>query len=294
MTADEQSRELLVVQVTSSRRGSIELSDIEVRNPAGEELVHDLGLRLTPGDAMIITGKSGTGKSTLLRSLAQLWPFSSGQMECPSGDNETMFLSQPPYVPRGDLRTVVSYPHEPGELSEGTVGGRVAALRRSARRGGRLGQGALPGEQQRIAFARLLLTRPKAIFLDEATSALDEPLEFMIYSLVRRELAPDGVRQRDAPVDGEPASQPAPGTARRGPVGVRADAGAATGARMSRCPGVDRGITCRTATYSDFVHTLTPPRGTGARGQAGPARSASPPAHAHQPRRCRGRRRTGR
>ena len=49
-----------------------------------------------------------------------------------------------------------------------------------------------PGEQQRIAFARILLTKPKAVFLDEATSALDEPLEFMIYSLVRREL-PDTV-----------------------------------------------------------------------------------------------------
>jgi vitamin B12/bleomycin/antimicrobial peptide transport system ATP-binding/permease protein len=49
-----------------------------------------------------------------------------------------------------------------------------------------------PGEQQRIAFARVLLTKPKAAFLDEATSALDEPLEFMIYSLVRREL-PDTV-----------------------------------------------------------------------------------------------------
>ena len=45
-----------------------------------------------------------------------------------------------------------------------------------------------PGEQQRVAFARILLTKPKAVFLDEATSALDEPLEFMIYGLVRREL----------------------------------------------------------------------------------------------------------
>ena len=44
------------------------------------------------------------------------------------------------------------------------------------------------GEQQRIAFARILLTKPKVVFLDEATSALDEPLELMIYGLVRREL----------------------------------------------------------------------------------------------------------
>ena len=63
---------------------------------------------------MIITGKSGAGKTTLLRSLAQLWPFTSGTMRCPAGDNETMFLSQLPYVPLGDLRTVVSYPHRAG------------------------------------------------------------------------------------------------------------------------------------------------------------------------------------
>ena len=105
------------------------------------------------------TYHSGVGPPQ--RSLAELWPFASGTMHSPSGEHETMFLSQLPYVPLGDLRTVVSYPHE-------------------------------PGEQQRIAFARVLLTEPRAVFLDEATSALDEPLEFMIYSLVRREL-PDTV-----------------------------------------------------------------------------------------------------
>ncbi len=66
--------------------------------------------------------------------------------------------------------------------------GSATAIHRPARRGERLGQGALPDEQQRIAFARILLTKPKVVFLDEATSALDESLEFMIYGLVRREL----------------------------------------------------------------------------------------------------------
>ena len=106
------------VTVAADANGVIELDDIEVRNPAGDQLVSDLNLRLEPGNAMIITGKSGSGKSTLLRSLAQLWPYTSGTMHCPLGDNETMFLSELPYVPLGDLRTVVSYPHEPGELSD--------------------------------------------------------------------------------------------------------------------------------------------------------------------------------
>ena len=104
-----------------------------------------------------------------------------------------MFLSQLPYVPLGDLRTVVSYPHEPGELPDEVLREALLAVA-LPRYVDRLDDEAdwakvlSPGEQQRIAFARVLLTKPKAVFLDEATSALDEPLEFMIYSLVRREL----------------------------------------------------------------------------------------------------------
>ncbi len=192
VTADEQSRAAAAADGRRKADGAIELDDVEVRSPAGEQLISDLSLRLNPGESMIITGKSGR-KSTLLRSLAQLWPYTSGTMHCPGGDHETMFLSQLPYVPLGDLRTVVSYPHEPGELSDDVLRAALVAVA-LPRYVDRLDEAAdwakvlSPGEQQRIAFARVLLTKPKAVFLDEATSALDEPLEFMIYSLVRREL----------------------------------------------------------------------------------------------------------
>ncbi|WKG01467.1 ABC transporter ATP-binding protein/permease [Mycolicibacterium sp. HK-90] len=200
VAADEQSRELPKLDVTKLPAGAdslVELNDVEVRNPAGEQLIDDLTLTLAAGEAMIITGKSGTGKTTLLRSIAQLWPYASGAVRCPLGDNETLYLSQVPYVPLGDLRTVVSYPHQPGELPDKALQEALlaVALPRYVDRLGEDGDWAKvlsPGEQQRVAFARVLLTKPKVVFLDEATSALDEPLEFMIYSLIRREL-PDTV-----------------------------------------------------------------------------------------------------
>lgn len=200
VTADRQSRALPRLDVADLGPGAeslVELDDVEVRNPAGEQLIDDLSLSLAAGEAMIITGKSGTGKTTLLRSIAQLWPYASGSVHCPQGDNETLYLSQVPYVPLGDLRTVVSYPHPPGAVPDEALHDALlaVALPRYVDRLDEDGDWAKvlsPGEQQRVAFARVLLTKPKVVFLDEATSALDEPLEFMIYSLVRREL-PDTV-----------------------------------------------------------------------------------------------------
>lgn len=200
VTADAQSRDLPKLDVTGlapNADGVVELDDVEVRNPAGEQLIDDLSLSLAAGEAMIITGKSGTGKTTLLRSIAQLWPYASGAVRCPQGDDETLYLSQVPYIPLGDLRTVVSYPRQPGELPDKALQEALLAVA-LPRYVDRLDEDAdwakvlSPGEQQRVAFARVLLTKPKVAFLDEATSALDEPLEFMIYSLIRREL-PDTV-----------------------------------------------------------------------------------------------------
>ncbi|AHC25976.1 MULTISPECIES: ABC transporter ATP-binding protein/permease [Mycobacteriaceae] len=197
VVANEEGRALNELTVEPCGSCPVEIRDVAVSTPTGEILVEDLNLQMQSGDTLIVTGQSGAGKTTLLRSLAQLWPFATGTLRCPEGANETMFLSQMPYVPLGDLRAVVSYPKGPDEFTDEELITALdkVALPQCARRLAEVADWVKvlsPGEQQRVAFARVLLTKPRVVFLDEATSALDEGLEFTMYDLVRREL-PDTI-----------------------------------------------------------------------------------------------------
>jgi vitamin B12/bleomycin/antimicrobial peptide transport system ATP-binding/permease protein len=191
--ANDRGRQLPEVTVEPSAHGSVELAGVEVRAPSGQRLIDPLDVRLTSGDALVVTGRSGAGKTTLLRSLAQLWPYASGTLRRPAGEHATMFLSQLPYVPLGDLRGVICYPNSPADIPEAAVHEaltKVALAPLAARLDEERDWAKVlsPGEQQRIAFARVLLAKPQAVFLDEATSALDEGLEFALYQVLRTEL----------------------------------------------------------------------------------------------------------
>ena len=117
-------------------------------------------------------------------------------------------MPQLPYIPLGDLRAVVSYPLEEGavddrEIQQALIEGRPVAPGHPASTTSRTGRRSLSvGEQQRIAFARILLSKPRAVFLDESTSAMDEGLELMLYELLRAELPDDHCGQRESPRHG--------------------------------------------------------------------------------------------
>lgn len=191
--ADEQARALPRVTAEHSADGALELRDVEVRNPAGRQLLDPLNLRLEAGDSLAITGPSGCGRTTLLRSIAGLWPYATGTVRQPDGDGDAMFLAQVPYLPLGDLRAVLSYPEVEADIPDeqliATLGD--VALGQLSNRLNETQDWAKtlsPGEQQRIAFARVLLHKPKVIFLDESTSALDEGNEYTLYRLLNTRL----------------------------------------------------------------------------------------------------------
>lgn len=193
--ADAESRELPVITTVDADNG-VRLADVSITTPSGDQLITSLTMAIGSGAAVLVRGPSGSGKTTLLRGLAGMWPYTSGEFARPAG-GRTLFLSQIPYIPLGDLRTAVAYPEHPDDVGDAKL---VEALEKVflPHLTGRLDEEEdwakvlSPGEQQRVAFARILLSRPDVVFMDEATSAVDEGLEYSLYSLIRREL-PDTI-----------------------------------------------------------------------------------------------------
>ncbi|CAN7302771.1 ABC transporter ATP-binding protein/permease [Massilia sp. LjRoot122] len=155
-------------------------------------LIKELSLALNPGDALLITGESGCGKSSLLRAIAGLWTRGGGVIQHPPVE-DCFFLPQQPYLQPGTLRSQLIYPSAHASLDDGRLLEILEQvhLPRLAERVG--GLDAVQdwekllsvGEQQRLAFGRVLVHRPKIVILDEATSALDGGNEASLYGRLR-------------------------------------------------------------------------------------------------------------
>jgi putative ATP-binding cassette transporter len=170
---------------------SFSVESLNVLLPDGRVLIEDLDLRLERGASLLIAGESGSGKSTLVRTLAGIWPFARGTIRIPE-QATTMFLPQKPYLPLGSLRQTLYYPSalsiSERRLLEILDLCNLTHLSTELDRIGNWSQALSLGEQQRIAFARILLQRPDYLFLDEATASLDERMEATLYQLIRSQL----------------------------------------------------------------------------------------------------------
>lgn len=175
---------------TRNTSNALQLWQMDIALPDGRQLAEKLSIAVPAGKRLLISGGSGTGKSTLLRAIAGIWPYGTGEISLPTGWR-TMFLPQRPYLPLGSLRRAIYYPQPVPENTDDNLAGLLERL------GLQKLAGQLDavddwsrilslGEQQRLAFIRILLLRPDIVFLDESTSALDEPREAQAYEILHQ------------------------------------------------------------------------------------------------------------
>lgn len=184
-----------IPKIDTAKRSELSLEHLTLMTPKAQRtLVEDLTLSLNPGEGLVIVGHSGVGKSSVLRAIAGLWQTGNGKVVRPDL-SEMLFLPQRPYMVLGCLRDQLLYPKHREDLSVSEEDLRQVLKQVNLED--------LPervdgfdseldwadvlslGEQQRLAFARLLLTKPRYAILDEATSALDLENEQRLYDLLK-------------------------------------------------------------------------------------------------------------
>src|ERR1700737_3410787 len=170
----------------------LSLRDLSVTLDDGTAVVGEAEVVIEPGERLLVAGESGTGKSTLVRAIAGLWPWGGGSVNF-HPDRRLFMLPQRPYVPSGSLRRAVAYPGAAEDWSVEEIGEALHKvgldhLKDKIEQEAPWDQTLSGGEKQRLAFARLLLHKPDIIVLDEATSALDEKSQDRMMEMVTKEL----------------------------------------------------------------------------------------------------------
>jgi putative ATP-binding cassette transporter len=181
------------VNIGRSPDENIHLRDVSIALHDGELMIEGADAIIHPGDKVLIKGDSGTGKSTLIRAMAGLWPWGKGDILLPEGATVT-FIPQQPYFPLGRLRDAILFPHPVANVPDQRIKDMLVrcGLEHLIERlddttvWGSVLSG---GEQQRLAFARVLVAPPDILIMDEPTASLDELSQFKLLEHMR-ELLP--------------------------------------------------------------------------------------------------------
>jgi len=166
----------------------VSVAHLDIALPDGKPLMRGVNFSVADGEAVLLCGPTGIGKSTLIRAIAGIWPYGQGQIRV--GEGTCLFLPQRPYLPLGTLADALRYPGTGREVPNARLAQlltdfQLAELVPHLDTVDNWTQRLSLGEQQRLGFARIMLSEPSLVFLDEATSAVDEAREARCYRILR-------------------------------------------------------------------------------------------------------------
>lgn len=195
------------IQRSESAGGALEMENVQVLLTNGRAALDEDIVTVKPGEHLAIVGEPGSGKSSLFRALAGLWPWGTGALRMPSAKG-MMFLPQRPYLPLGSIRAAVAYPETPERFSEEAVKGVLERVHLDhliplIDEEERWDKSLSLDQQQRLVFARLLLHKPGYVVLDDVGAALAEEHRQLMYELFKDELGASTVVNitRNEPTD---------------------------------------------------------------------------------------------
>ncbi len=179
---DEPRLEVTRIEILDHPAGHLSLENVTVLLPNGVASLDEPHIEVLPGERILIVGEPGSGKTTLILALAGLWPWGTGIIRMPPRE-DTMFMLERPYLPLGTLGAAIIYPADPSRLDDPDMRAAICSalqqvgldhLTASLDREARWDQTLSLDEQQRLAFARLLVDKPRWVFLDDPLSAVGE------------------------------------------------------------------------------------------------------------------------